>query len=241
MIDRETVAAVERRTVRAVPAVESTTLEGWHVPFGRGQVRRANAVTTFGTTPWDLFETVETVERRYQTRQRAVVFRLTDLDAELDDLLFARGYERSGEVVVMTGPAAGEHDASVSIATAATPSWLADLRRLMGSTDERVAELGESLSGLTLRHGAFRIADRAVGLAVIDDGWVGLFDVAVAEEHRRGGLGRRICSAMLAWAVDLDATNAYVQVLADNTPALGLYRALGLSESYRYWYRTLKR
>lgn len=237
-IDRALVAALETRLVRALPVVESTTIDGWHVPFGRGQVGRMNSVTTFATTPWDLFETVETVERRYRARRRPPMFRLTALDAELDDLLFARGYERSGDVLVMTGPASGDPDPEVTMTSAVTPSWLADLRRMMGSTEERIAELGESLSGLPLRHGAFRIRDRGVGLAVVDDGWLGVFDVAVDESSRRSGLARRLCSAMLGWGAEHGAGDAYLQVLEGNVAAVALYGSLGFTESYRYWYRS---
>lgn len=237
-IDPAVVAALESRLVRALPPVESTTIDGWHVPFGRGEVGRMNSVTTFATAPWDLFETVETIERRYRARRRRPMFRLTALDAELDDLLFARGYERSGDVLVMTGPVAGEPDPEVTLTSAITPSWLADLGRMMGSADDRIAELGESLAGLQLRHGAFRIRDVAVGLAVVDGGWIGLFDVAVDQAVRRAGLGRRLCSAMLAWGGEQGATTAYLQVFDGNTAAVAMYSGLGFTESYRYWYRS---
>jgi N-acetylglutamate synthase len=241
-----TIAEVERVALRATPAVESTTLDGWHLPFGRGQVRRMNAVTTFGIASWDSFEAVERIERRCGSRRRPVIFRLTALDAELDDLLFARGYEKSGAVSVMTAPARGRHDDAVAWTGAVTPGWLTDLERLGGYSEARVAEIGESLSGLTLPHAVFRIgqgeasATAAVGMAVLDAGWVGLFDVAVDPEHRRRGLGTAITSAMLSWGAERGAASAYLQVVADNTAAVSLYSGLGFAELYRYWYRTLE-
>ncbi|MGF1666697.1 MAG: GNAT family N-acetyltransferase [Acidimicrobiia bacterium] len=241
------IVELERLAVRALPAVESTTLDGWHLPFGRGQVRRMNAVTTFGIVSWDTFEAVETIERRYGSRRRPVIFRLTALDAELDDLLFARGYEKSDEVAVMTAPATGRPDDAVSWTGAVTPGWLDTLQRLGEYTEARVAELGESLSGMTLPHAAFRAGvgatatSSAVGLAVLDSGWVGLFDIAVDPERRRRGLGTTITSAMLSWGAERGATSAYLQVLADNAPGVNLYAGMGFSESHRYWYRTLDR
>lgn len=238
---------LERVAVRALPAVESTTLDGWHLPFGRGQVRRMNAVTTFGIVSWDTFEAVETIERRYGSRKRPVIFRLTALDAELDDLLFARGYEKSAEVAVMTAPATGLSDDAVTWTGAITPGWLGDLQRLGDYTEARVAEIGESLSGLTLPHAVFRFEggeagmNPAVGLAVLDSEWVGLFDIAVDEHHRHRGLGTRITSAMLSWGAERGAGSAYLQVLADNTAGVSLYAGIGFEESYRYWYRTLDR
>lgn len=232
-----TIEEIERCSVRAVPPVESAGIEGWHLAIGRGQVMRMNSVTTFGIVPWEPLEAIESVERRYASRSRPAWFRMTELDAQIDDLLFARGYERSLEVIVMTADAAGEPDEEVSMLTAATPSWTADLGRLGASSELRTAEIAEGLSALTLPHGAFRIDDRAVGLAVIDGRWVGLFDLAVGIEHRRRRLGARISRAMLAWANERGAARAYLQVTADNVPAIRLYEHLGFEERYRYWYR----
>jgi GNAT superfamily N-acetyltransferase len=232
------VLAIEMASVRAMPAVETTIIEGWTVPFGRGAVRRLNSVTTFGIVPEEPLDTIELVERRYEVRHRAANFRLTDLDAEVDDLLFARGYERENEVVVMTAPnPAAPPDTSVQMVRAATPGWLADLERMSGSDELRVAEIGEALAGLTLAHGAFSIDGAAVGLAVIDGELCGMFDVAVAEEHRRHGHGARLGRSMMSWAATSGAPTSYLQVLARNESAISMYRSLGFRPHHRYWYR----
>ena len=232
------VVEIERCGVRAVPPVESVIIEGWHIGLGRGQVHRMNSVTTFGIVPGDALETIETVERRYGARHRPAEFRMTELDAEVDDLLYARGYERSTDVLVMTMPVDGEPDDEVTMAPAATPGWIDDLGRLGGYDELRSAEIGESLAGLTLTHGAFRIGRTAVGLAVVDGPWVGLFDIAVDPESRRDGLGSRISRAMLAWAAGEGAERAYLQVTAANEAALALYGKIGFRTVYPYWYRT---
>lgn len=229
---------IERRAIRAVPAVESTTIEGWHVPFGRGEVRRMNAVTTFGIVPWEPLDTIEMVERRYAGRHRPSWFRLTPLDGVVDDLLYARGYDRSAETLVMRGPVDGESDPDVTAVGAVTPNWLEALARLGEYSELRIAEIGEGLGALDLRHGAFRLGDDAVGLGVVDTGWVGLFDIAVSPEQRRRRLGTRISRAMLAWAAEQGAIDAYLQVMADNTAAVAMYERLGFEVSHRYWYRT---
>lgn len=198
-----------------------------------------NAVTTFGTLPWEPIEAIEAVERRYRSRHRPVCFRLTHLDRELDDLLFARGYEKSAEVGVLTSSELPEVDPELTPTPAVTPGWLELFGRLTGHSGLRVAEIGESLSALALTHGVFRIADVAVGLAVVDSGWVGLFDIAVEEQRRRRGTGRQLSLAMMGWGAAQGATNAYLQVLSDNVAATALYQSLGFTELYRYWYRTL--
>jgi len=63
----------------------------------------------------------------------------------------------------------------------------------------------------------------------------------VAPAARGRGLGRAVTVAMLDWAraqgiADAPLT-AYLQVGADNVPAVSLYRSLGFADAYAYHYR----
>lgn len=224
---------------------ETFRIGGWVAGLGRGAVGRLNSVTTFGTRPVDPLEAVETVEHRYRTRGRPVSFRLTELDAELDELLWARGYQKSEEVVVMTTtvhPPVGNSDLSVDGAavtslSAVTPRWIDMYLRLSECPDLRAAEIHESLSSLDQRHSLMSIDTKAVVAAVYDTGWVGVFDLTVGTEWRRRGLGRRLTEEALAWGLGCGAEDAYLQVVASNDPATTLYRSLGFAEAYRYWYQ----
>ena len=77
----------------------------------------------------------------------------------------------------------------------------------------------------------------ACGLAVLQDGHVGLADIVTHPAHRRQGHARRLILDALAWACSHGAHTAYLQVMLDNAPALALYAELGFMEVYRYWYR----
>lgn len=233
------IAGIEQRVFRAAPAAETFRVEGWVGNLGRGSVGRTNSLTTFGSKPWDAFEAVETAERRYRSRNRAVRFRLTELDAEVDDLLFARGYQRSAEVLVMTlSPIIAADAAGSTMTRGVTPVWLEQYRAFRPDTEGRTAERGESLAALSLTHGVFSLEQGAVGVTVVDTGWAGMFDLAVDPSRRRAGLGRRLSQDMLSWAVGQGAGSAYLQVEASNQAASDLYQSLGFSEAYRYWYRS---
>ncbi len=230
---------LERIQVRAVPPVESFRVGRWVGALGRGVLSRTNSLTTFGEKPWDLFEAVTTVESRYRSRGRPVRFRLTALDAELDDLLFARGYERTDQVAVMTRTIGHQPTPAepVEISGGVTDRWLEMLAEFAPMETDRIAELGESLRSLDLPHALFNLEGRAVGVGVVEDGWVGLFDLAVHPDHRREGRGREITQAIISWGADRGATSAYLQVHTHNQAAQGLYLDLGFEEAYRYWYR----
>jgi GNAT superfamily N-acetyltransferase len=80
----------------------------------------------------------------------------------------------------------------------------------------------------------------ARGLAVVDNGWLGIFNVSVMESQRRLGFGRGLMAAMMRQAVNHGARHAYLQVVAENAAAVHLYTGLGFHETYRYWYRILE-
>lgn len=75
------------------------------------------------------------------------------------------------------------------------------------------------------------------GLGVLQDGFVGIFDLVIARDHRRQGYGDRLMQALLGWGKTNGAHTAYLQVMLDNAPALRLYDRLGFREQYQYWYR----
>ena len=81
-----------------------------------------------------------------------------------------------------------------------------------------------------------RLDGRASGVAAYARDWVGFRSIEVAPEHRRRGLALAIMSALLEWGAERGATTAYLQVLGDNTAALGLYEGLGFTTHHAYRY-----
>lgn len=98
-------------------------------------------------------------------------------------------------------------------------------------------EIGAVLSGA----GAFLLAEPGsflIGRAIAGD--AELLTLAVLPEHRRQGTGARLVAAFLAEALKRGAETAFLEVAADNAPALSLYRRLGFTEvgRRRGYYRT---
>jgi GNAT superfamily N-acetyltransferase len=62
--------------------------------------------------------------------------------------------------------------------------------------------------------------------------------VEVDPDHRRQGLARAIMAAISGWGAQLGATRTYLQVGADNAPAIALYESLGYWRHHDYHYRT---
>lgn len=81
-----------------------------------------------------------------------------------------------------------------------------------------------------------RLGDHARGVAAYADDWLGIRSVDVDPGHRGQGLGLAVVSALLDWGAERGATTAYLQVLADNAPAIALYERLGFTTHHAYRY-----
>jgi GNAT superfamily N-acetyltransferase len=78
----------------------------------------------------------------------------------------------------------------------------------------------------------------AVGRAVADTGWAGVFGMATLPQARGKGAARAVLAALADWAGAHEADRMYLQVERDNTPALRLYARTGFTELCGYHYRT---
>jgi len=67
-----------------------------------------------------------------------------------------------------------------------------------------------------------------------------LLTLAVARNMRRQGLGRRLVSGFLSRAAERGASDAFLEVAADNQPAIALYRGAGFAATgtRKGYYRT---
>ena len=183
------------------------------------------------------------VERWYDERGLPLVVRVTPDVAHFDQALSDLGFSREGltDVMIASLKSRVARDVRVSLSESPSRAWLDAEARLQGVS----ADLERSWSGIISRirpPARFAAIDVdaepvAAGFAVRDDGWVGLFEINVADAHRRRGLGRAVSSALLDWGADGGAKRAYLQVVRVNEPARALYRSLGFKPTYEYWYR----
>lgn len=125
--------------------------------------------------------------------------------------------------------------------------WLSAFAEVGGTRPEAVTPraleaLGAALSRvvgpklcLVARDDAGRVL--GVAVAIVDGRLAGIYDVAVAPDARRRGLGRLLVETCLRRAAALGARTAWLQVTAENGPARMLYRRLGFAPLYSYHYR----
>jgi GNAT superfamily N-acetyltransferase len=76
-----------------------------------------------------------------------------------------------------------------------------------------------------------------MALFVADGGWAGVFAMATRPALRGRGIATAILTAGATWAAEHHAHRLYLQVEADNRPALTLYDRAGFTPAYGYHYR----
>lgn len=239
------VRAIEERAFNAWPALQTLLVDGWIMRFADGYTKRANSINAWQPAI-SMAALLPHAASLYAARRLPIIVRVTPLaDPEADPHLASLGFARIDETIVMSKvlpPVSAQmRDDGVSIEMSLTPDWangFADANAV--STRNRAVH--DRMLALVPPPVAFARMSRegealAWGLAVVERGSVGLFDIVTLAGARRQGAARRLVTALLAWASDRGARNAYLQVVAQNAPAIALYRQLGFAVAYRYHYR----
>jgi len=246
--DLALIRAVEEASLNAWPAMRQTLLDGWLLRFSHGFTKRANCIVPLYPSLRTAGEKLRYCENLYARERLNTIFRLTSRgDSEaLDALLAERGYRQVEPSRVLLCPLGGEIPAAAGLAAVecralSQEDWLDVYAGLTGMPAAARALHGAIVKGIAAdcRGVALYRQDLPVacGLGVLEEGLVGLFDIVTASDHRRQGLGTRLVAELLSWGRQRAAGSAYLQVVADNAPALKLYDRFGFRELYRYWYR----
>jgi len=240
---------LEELSANAWPGLRTVLVDGWVMRFAEGYSRRANSVLPMheGTTP--LAERIGRCEALALARGVVPTFKLTPsarpegLDAELE----RRGYTREGatSVMVLEDLRAGAYGLPaglrIRVSGCLEETWF-DFYAGAGSLEARQSAAARAIMAHIVPDRRFVLmkgegGPAACALAVVEDGWAGIFDVVVRKDLRGRGLGRKIMEAVLAEASAAGARRSYLQVVEGNRPAESLYRSLGYSVAYPYWYR----
>lgn len=218
---------VEHAAALAWPGLEQEWLDGWLLRFSGGESHRANSAVPL--EPHAGLAALPAILDWYRRRDATPWLALPDRLVR-----FPGDVRVAVESVVLTRVGGlGAEPGGVTFAARPDAQWL-----LRYGRDVDTAVLEAVLDGEVVF--ATR-GDVAVGRAAVTpagDGtrWAGLAAVHVADHARRAGHARALCSALLAWAGDRGAQQAYVQVLSDNSAAMRLYEGMGFGAQHRVRY-----
>jgi GNAT superfamily N-acetyltransferase len=222
--------------------------DGWLLRLSPGVARRGRSVNPHYGSSLPLEDKLAYCESVYAQHGLPTLYRITPWSqpSDLEEALDARGYESGGETLVQAvkldrPPDLPDRAADVTVDAPDTLAFVEAVGDLRGSTPVQRDAHRERLmnSPLGKRHAVVWAGERVVctAQAAVEGDIVGLFDVVTAESARRRGYATLACAWLLSWAWQHGAQTAYLQVSADNAPAIGSYRRFGFATVYTYHYR----
>ncbi|MEO8675216.1 MAG: GNAT family N-acetyltransferase [Casimicrobiaceae bacterium] len=250
MIDASTIDArrIEEAGLNAMQTQRQLFYDGWLLKLSAGKAKRARSVNAFFGSTLPLARKIEHCEKIYAQHGLAPLFRMTPFNcpADLEHALAARGYVAFETTLVQAmeldeAPAIPAAADDVEIAALGAAAFVEAVGALRGSTTGQREAHRERLenSPLDKRSVAVSAGGRVVCTAqvAVEGGLVGVYDVVTAEDARGKGYATFACASLLSWAWQHGANVAYLQVSADNAPAIAIYRRFGFETMYTYHYR----
>ncbi|MFW9845291.1 MAG: GNAT family N-acetyltransferase [Candidatus Thorarchaeota archaeon] len=231
------------------PAKVIIPLGDWIMRADAGVTRRANSVFPYGDPDLPLKEAIEYVIKFYRSRELIPRFQMTKASepAGLDNALEKRGFAYEMPTLFQTCRIEDIIKVSagykVEMSSEPDDEWFSSYSRISGHSAEvlRVRKgiferMPVQKSFASVREGGQVIG---ISIGVIHRGWLGIFGVRTDDDHMRKGVAKSINRALVSWAEEMGAKNAYLQVEADNQSAINLYESLGFRSKFTYWYRQL--
>ena len=237
---------LEEMALNASGAPHSLVYDGWLLGYRPGTTKRLRCVNPLYASTLALAEKIEYCIAFYGAVGLPAIFRMLPFSQppELDDVLERAGW-RSFERTTVLHAALTDVPTpplpEIAVEVIEPPAWEPLAAHLLRIDAEALPSFIARASAHPLPHaGALLRQDGEVvacGLLKLENRHAGLFAVHTAEPWRGRGFARAVVAALLAEAQRRGAQTAYLQVTAENAPALALYRRFGFVAAHDYWYR----
>jgi ribosomal protein S18 acetylase RimI-like enzyme len=245
------VPLLEELSANAWPAAIMQAIDGWRLRFNWGVTRRANSVWPNATeNRRSLAEKLSLVEDFYSRWGQSARYQICPAaqPSELDKVLAKRGYTSDAQTSVQIAPLATVlantiASPSYTITTADTfdEEWFVTycaLERVNSHTAEVRRGILQRIGPLA-GYALLKLEGQpiALGLAVVERGWSGVFSMVTHIDFRQQGAATAVLRALANWSQSHQASHMYLQVMLSNAPARALYARTGFKTLYHYHYR----
>jgi ribosomal protein S18 acetylase RimI-like enzyme len=237
---------IEELSMNAWPSIQTILYDGWIIRMAGGYTKRANSINLLYKSAINLEEKIDYCEKLYSQNNLPAIYKLVECDEHkiIDDKLAALNYEKLDITSVQicdNFKTPGKNFSGIIIDDNFTGEWIDGLIECNNIKSEYLETLKTMLKNTIGKK--IIIAKKihneiiACGYGVIENGFVGIFDIVVKENRRGNGHGREIVQTILSEAGKAGIEKSYLQVVNNNTIAKNLYGTLGYKEIYKYWYR----
>ena len=243
----EQIQKFEEMCLNGHVALNTLLYDGWILKFSEGYTGRANSVSALYPSFKTFEEKVPFCEQAYKKQGLPCLFKITEIDSELNDFLAKRGYEAVTPTDLMvcdltTSPVTFAKDSSIEYIFSSVPDeWLPIFFKVHEINDLHDQDVFRRMISKVLIDTIYCTLiyegkPAACASAAIENGYMLLQNVVVSPELRGHGLGKKVCSALLEKSQKEGAHHSYLQVVQTNDIAVNLYKKLGFEKLYSYWY-----
>ncbi|MBU9722742.1 MULTISPECIES: GNAT family N-acetyltransferase [Bacillaceae] len=248
MSNKNIIQKIEELSINALPALQTQMVDGWILRFANGYTKRANSINPIYPSNEEIKDKIERMSKIYRDKNLKVVYKLTTnvIPVDLDSILDGAGYKLEGLTSVQLLPLNRvdevEPASNVNINHHFDEKWFRAFCTLNNVKATDQTTLKKMLQSIVPEVCYVSIINNrnepiACGMGVLDDEFIGLFDIVTDIKHRNKGYAKQLIFTLVNWGKKNGAENAYLQVVSTNRPALNLYSKLGFEEVYKYWYR----
>ena len=242
------IKTIEDLSLNAWPSHQIQIYDGWLLRFSYFYTHRTNCVEQIGSSSIPLDTKIAYCEDTYRKWGTPSIFKISPLlPAGFDKLLDGRGYVKEHITDVMTLQLSALTEIPVSapvhVSSFFPDSWIQALFALKGTTNIMHRLVVPSMyRAIPMETICVSIQDgrriAATGLGILDRDYIGIYAIHVHPAYRRRRYASAVCRTILQNGRRKGAKRAYLQVVADNQPAINLYHSLGFSYAYTCWFRT---
>lgn len=245
--DLAVVRRLEAVAFRGFPSASVYYDRTWALRLTAGHpAKRLNSVNPLDPLDGDDIERrLQMARYRFGAYGRELTIRQTPLAPQrLCEFLDNAGWRSVEQSLVMVAPLkSSSYGNAVDRVPLKDPGrWVDGYLSLSGEAASTKAGMVEILASIRPMTGLFmtELAGRetlSVIRCVCDGDLAGMFELGTHPDYRRAGHGRAIMASAMKWATSNGARSAWLQVVASNSAAISLYRALGFLPVYSYLYR----
>lgn len=246
---------LEELSLNSWPAFETRLYGGWVLRFAEGYTKRSNCVVPLYDTEQPpefgaLERRITYCEGLYESEGQDTVYKVFSFTPQLDMALEQNGYQKVDPVWLKTIelsklPHYADEEQSFEQFEAYNEQWLEQYSAMSSLSQSSKPAAAKLLDAMPDRKCFLTLyaegEPAACGVAVLEDGWVALYDIITDGRFRQRGLAERLVRKLLQWGRDHGADYGYLMVLQNNDPANRLYDKIGFEQQYDYWYRVKKR
>jgi len=246
-LDNPLYRKLEELSLNAWPSIQTSVYDGWLLRYANGYTKRSNCVMPLYESHGDAEGKIRYCEQIYSVLGLDFVFKITPFasPSHLDSLLEEQGYRIVEPVHVKTASLlelpvpAGDH---CQIDDHMNERWYEEFTQMMPLSNahrETAVKLLNSMPPIKCFVTVYSDdgTPAACGIGVVEQGYIGLYDIVTSQQFRNQGFGYQLVLQILHWGKQNGATDAYLLVVQENKPANRLYDKFGFETQYEYWYR----